>query len=334
MPTILDVAKRADVSIATVSRVINGDPAVRTRTRRLVETAIAELDYHPNAAARSLRRARTQTLGVVIRDLANPIYIDVLHGIEEVARTRGYALFLCDGGDEDAIVNLHLERLYERRVDGLILYSIGDKPPALDRFRADKTPVVAMGPAAAQLDLPGMLVNERPATVAAVRRLLELGHRRIALINKDTPPGRFRYRVEPIRRELADAGAPLNAALVVNVQGGDECQQETARLLTLPRPPTAIIALTHALTPYVLQGIYRGGARIPDDVSLLAYGDSAWAEAHQPPLSVVRVDYTLWGRETAELLFRCIAAPDAPVIRLSLDAELIERRSLGPAHAR
>jgi LacI family transcriptional regulator len=128
MPTIVDVARLADVSIATVSRVINGDAAVRPRTRRVVEEAIARLDYRPNAAARSLRMARSHTLGLVVSDLENPIFIDVVHGIEAVARERGYSLFLCDAANDREAQNAHLERLYERRVDGMILYAIGDPP--------------------------------------------------------------------------------------------------------------------------------------------------------------------------------------------------------------
>jgi LacI family transcriptional regulator len=332
--TILDVAKLADVSIATVSRVLNDDPAVRPRTRRVVLAAIEQLDYHPNAAARSLRLARSQTLGLVMRDLANPIYIEVLHGIEEVVRANGFALFLCDGGDDSAIEDLHLERLYERRVDGVILYSIGEPAPALARFQAQKTPVVAMGPAANRSNIPAVLVNERPATVAAVRRLLELGHTRIALVNKDSPPGRFVYRSEPIRREMADAGLTLDPALVVDAHTGEECRQAMHALLALPDPPTAIVVATHFLTPYVLQGIHAAGLGVPEDISLVAYGDSAWTAAYQPAITVVRVDYETWGRETAALLLRLIVAPEEPIERLTLEAQFIERASLAPAPVR
>jgi DNA-binding LacI/PurR family transcriptional regulator len=329
--TILDVAKLADVSIATVSRVLNGDPAVRLRTRRLVQAAIEQLDYHPNAAARSLRLARSQTLGLVMRDLANPVYIGVLHGIEEVVRAHGFALFLCDGGDDPAVEDLHLEQLFQRRVDGVILYSIGDPSPALARFEARNTPVVAMGPAANRSNIPAVLVNERAATVAAVQRLLALGHTRIALVNKDSPPGRFWYRSEPIRREMAEAGLTFDPSLIVDARTGEECRQATHALLARPDPPTAIIVATHFLTPYVLQSIQEKGLRLPHDLSLIAYGDSAWTAAYQPPITVVHTDYEAWGRETAALLLHLIHAPHEPFERLTLEAQFIERATLAPA---
>jgi LacI family transcriptional regulator len=329
MTTILDVARLADVSIATVSRVINGDPAVRPTTRRLVEEAIAQLDYRPNAAARSLRLARSHTLGLIVSDLANPIYMEVVHGIESVARAHGYSLFLCDGSNDPEVENIHLERLYERRVDGVILYPAGDLPPAVARFKESKSPVVAMGPAAVRCDLPGVIVNERPATVAAIQRLLALGHRRIGVINRDVPPGRFRFRTNPIRQELEAAGI-AGQPTVVDATTEEHCRDLTRALLAGPDRPTALVVLTHLLTPHVLQAVYDAGLRIPDDVSVVAYGDSAWATAHRPPLAVVRIDYRAWGRETAEVLLRRIVAPDEKSPKTVRGAQFIERASIGP----
>ena len=330
MTTILDVARRADVSIATVSRVINDDPAVRPSTRRTVEAAIAELDYRPNAAARSLRLARSSTLGLIVSDLANPIYMEVVHGIESVARAHGYSLFLCDGSNDPEAENLHLERLYERRVDGVILYSVGRQPPAVAHFKASKTPVVAMGPSAHRCDLPGVIIDEPTATVAAIQRLLELGHQRIGVINRDVPPGRYRYRTNPIGQQLAAAGFP-DQPFVVDATTEEHCRELTRSLLCQSKPPTALIVLTHSLTPHVLHAIYDAGLCIPDDISVIAYGDSAWATVNRPPLSVVSIDYQAWGRETADLLLRCIVAPDEEPPKTIRAAQFIERQSIGPA---
>jgi LacI family transcriptional regulator len=330
MPTILDVARLADVSIATVSRVMNGDPAVRPATRRSVQNAISELNYRPNAAARSLRLSRSQTLGLVVPDLSNPIFSDVVHGIEPVARARGYSLFLCDTGNDPEAESMHLERLYERRVDGVIFYAIGKAPPALNRFLDTTTPVVAMGPAAFECTLSGVLVNERTATVAAVRRLIELGHTRIGMIHRDTPPGRYLYRTWVIRKEMIAAGVPWVRRMLVNADTGDQAREQTTALIR-DQGATAIVALSYPYAPYVLQAVYDIGLRIPEDVSVLAYGDSAWAIAHRPPISAVRIDYQAWGRETAELLLRRIEAPLAKPRKIRREAQFIERASLGAA---
>lgn len=329
--TILDVAKLADVSIATVSRVINGDAAVRPRTRRLVEEAITTLDYRPNAAARSLRLARSQTLGLLITDLGNPVYIDVVHGIEDVARAHGYALFLCDAANDAEVANVHLERLYERRVDGLIVYLALEQPPALSLFRDSSRPVVAMGPRAARSGFPAVLVGEIEATVEAIRRVIALGHRRVAIVLRDVPAGRFRYRTEPVRRELEAAGIAWDAGLVLTADDGEACRAVVGAALARPNRPTALIVGTHSYTPWALQAVNQAGLRIPDDLSVLAYGDSAWAAAYQPPLTVVHIDYARWGREAATLLMQIMEPPSVTPPTLTLRAEVIERGSLGPA---
>jgi LacI family transcriptional regulator len=329
--TILDVARLAEVSIATVSRVINGEAAVRPQTRRLVEVAIEQLDYRPNAAARSLRLSRSRTLGLIVTDVGNPVFAQIVNGIESVAREHDYSLFLCNTGNEPDAENRHLERLYERRVDGVILYSInGCKGDALGRFLAAKSPVVAMGPAAFRGDVPGVLVREKAATEAALRRLLALGHTRIAMIDRDTPRGRFVFRTRAVRQVLAAAGIPWDSSLLVHAEGAEDCRANAAALLTRPDRPTAVLIYAMEHTPFVLQSVYDAGLRIPDDVSIVAYGDSPWACAHRPPLSVVRVDYNAWGRESAELLLRRIDAPEEAPPRIARNSEFIDRESLAP----
>ncbi|MGH2587614.1 MAG: LacI family DNA-binding transcriptional regulator, partial [Dehalococcoidia bacterium] len=211
----------------------------------------------------------------------------------------------------------------------VILYAIGRPPPALSRFRAANSPVVAMGPSAFCRGLPGVLVSERGATIAAMRRLIDLGHRRIAFINYDTPPGRYAYRTRAIRRELtAEDGPGWNPELLVNVNTVEECRARLAALLGQPNRPTALVVLTTPFIPYVLQSIYEAGLRVPEDISVLVYGDSPWAAAHRPPLSVVAVDYYEWGRETAELLLRQIEAPNETPPRFTRESQFIERASL------
>jgi LacI family transcriptional regulator len=244
--TILDVARLAEVSIATVSRVINGDAAVRPHTRQQVEEAIEQLDYRPNAAARSLRLSRSQTIGLIVTDLANPVFTQIVNGIESVARAHDYSLFLCDTGNDPDAENRHLERLYERRVDGVILYSInGCKGDALGRFLASKSPVVAMGPSAFRGDLPGVLVREREATEAAVQRLLDLGHTRIAMIDRDTPRGRFAYRTRAIRQVFASSTIAWDSSLLVHAEEADDCRRKVTALLALPRSPHRRRRLRH-----------------------------------------------------------------------------------------
>jgi LacI family transcriptional regulator len=162
-----------------------------------------------------------------------------------------------------------------------------------------------------------------------IRRLIGLGHARIGVINRDVPPGRYRYRTDPICRELATAGF-LDQPIVIDAFSEEHCRELTRSLLTQAMPPTALVVLTHSLTPHVLQAIYEAGMQIPRDVSVIAYGDSAWATVNRPPLSVIRIDYQAWGRETAEVLLRRINAPDDDTPKTNRAAQFIERESTGP----
>jgi LacI family transcriptional regulator len=178
-----------------------------------------------------------------------------------------------------------------------------------------------------------VLVNERPVTEAALRLLLDHGHRRIALVGPPSAGDRLRFRAAPIARVLAEAGAPLDDALVLTVPPDEASVEAVGALLALERRPTAIVALTHQHTPFVLQAVAAAGLTISGDVSLLVYGDSSWAAAMNPPLTVVRVDYESWGREAARLLMQRIDQPGAPVHRIVLDAHLVIRSSVGPVPA-
>lgn len=154
------------------------------------------------------------------------------------------------------------------------------------------------------------------------------------MIDRDTPRGRFAYRTRSIRAVLAAGGIPWDRSLLVHADGEEDCRSKAAALLHRPDRPTAVVVYAMDHTPSLLHAIEDAGLRVPDDVSLLAYGDSPWASVLRPPLSVVRQDYNAWGRESAELLFQRIHAPEdaAPVVTRA--ATFIDRASLAPPPVR
>lgn len=336
MPTIHDVARSANVSIATVSRVVNGDRSVHPALRRAVEEAVRASGYRPNAAARSLRRARAGAIGVVVSELANPVFNAIVHGISRAAADRELSLFLCDSDESYAAQGAHLEQLHQRRVDGVITYPLGDVAAQVQPLRDDGIPVVVIGQRIPGGSPPELVVDEDDASCAALQLLLGLGHRRIALLVRGGSDRSSRAagnvmaaRIAVYRRAHAKRGLPVDESLVVRTRGGAAAQTAVAALLQRPDPPTAIIVGIHTDAPEALLAIRQTGLRVPQDISLISYGDSRWAEVFEPPITVVRSDYAVFGRRAAELLF---AVADGSTVELTQHhpAELVVRGSCAP----
>lgn len=325
MVSIVDVARHADVSAKTVSRVINNDASVRPRTRRLVEQAIAELGYIPNAAARSLRNSRTNTIGFVVPDLGNPAYDDFVTGIERVVREHNYSLLLCDSQGRAEIQAANLRRLFERRVEGLLFHPIAESCPELEVFVRAQVPVVVMTSVPFLSGVPQLYINQQAGLHEAVEYLRDLGHTRIAFIGSRFPPASF--RTEGFRKSLLALGLPHDPSLVALVASRDELSRTVTNMLTRSDRPTAVIAGIHTLAPYLLGTIYAAGMEIPRDISFITMGDSPWARFYRPPLTVTSTDRTERGRMAAEYLFLRLAGVIDEGLLREMKSKLVIRES-------
>jgi LacI family transcriptional regulator len=333
--TIRDVAREANVSIGTVSRVVNGHTSVHPDIRRQVEGAIRRLNYRPHAAARDLRRGRTGTIGVVISDLANPIFASTVQGIERVAGERGTSLFLCDCAGFANAQALHLERLHERRVDGVILHPTGPYDAQLAHFTEAGIPVVLIGQRRPTGATAEVVVDEYEASLEAIRLILRLGHRRVCLVLQQFGAAPLlktsaqNDRVAAYEQAHREAAVPMDHSLVVAARDADAVRSAVEALLARSERPTALVSGAHLYTPDLLAAVRAGGLTIPDDLSFISHGDSPWARVHQPPLTVIRTDYPEYGRRAAELLFAVIdGRPIGGPLRQR--AELVVRGSCAP----
>jgi LacI family transcriptional regulator len=333
--TIRDVAREANVSIGTVSRVVNGHASVHPQIRQEVERAIRQLGYRPNAGARDLRRGRTGTIGVVISDLSNPIFTPSVQGIERVAGARGTSLFLCDSAGFANAQALHLERLHERRVDGVILHPTGSYQAQLAQFADAGIPVVLIGQRRPTGAAAEVVVDEYDASLDAVRLLLRLGHRRIGLVLQQFGAAPFLQtsaqndRVAAYRQAHDAAGVAVDDSLIVAAPDAAVAQSSVEALLSQSSRPSALLCGAHPYAPDLLAAVRDAGLTIPDDLSFISYGDSPWARVYHPPLTVIRTDYPEYGRRAAELLFAIIdGRPTAGPLRQR--SELVVRGSCAP----
>jgi LacI family transcriptional regulator len=332
--TIKDVARASGVSSMTVSRVINESQKVRPETRRRVEQAIAELGYVPSRLARGLSRQRTGTLAVIVPDVANPFFTQVVRAAEEVARRGGYGVILCDTRADLSVERDVVEELIAHRVEGIVIAPVSDLSAAhlrrLDEFRV---PCVLV-----DRTLPGV---ERDAVVgdsfAGARRLVEhligLGHRRIGLIVESDEVSTARDRRRGYEAALTAAGIALDPSLVVETAvdpaGGGEGMR---RLLELGQRPTAVFTVNNLVALGAIEAVRGAGLEVPDDVALVCFDDIEYASRLYPFLTVLEQPAQTFGTVATQLLLERIQGR-GPARRhvVVLPGEFVVRKSCGAA---
>ena len=303
--SIKEVAQHAGVSLGTVSNVLNRPEMVAEATRRRVLDAIAELGYVRNDSARQLRAGRSRTIAIVVLDVANPFFTDVVRGAEQVIEAAGSMLVVCNSGENAAREDRHLELLEEQRVGGILITPVADdRQPVLKRLIDRGIPVVLVDRGAGTANRCSVAVDDELGGRLAVDHLLERGHRRIAYVGG--PFGIAQVADRHAGASAAVAGIP-DADLIVaetpnlTVASGRDAAR---RLVTRPmgKRPTAIFCANDLLALGVLQEVTTRGLRVPDDMAIVGYDDIEFAGAAAVPLSSVRQPREQLGRTAAELL--------------------------------
>ena len=325
-PTMRDVAQRAGVSLKTVSRVVNGEDGVRPDTTEKVNAAISALGFRRNDIARALRGGkRTRSLGLVIKDVANPFYSLIARGVEEVARTNDL-LVISGCSDEDPERERHLIRsLCERRVDGLLVVPSGSDHRYLISEINMGTPAVFIDrPPEDALKADVVLIDNAGGAHAAVTHLIEHGHRRIACLVD--LPGIFtaRERRRGYDEALREHDVPVDESLIrVGQHDVAGAESAMAELLALGDPPTAVFTGNNRLTVGALRAIQAAGA----GTALVGFDDLELADMLATPVTVVAHYPAEMGRRAAGLLCRRMAGEELPPQRVVLPTHLIVRGS-------
>jgi LacI family transcriptional regulator len=325
MATIYDVAKRAEVSIATVSAVLNRTAYVSPELTKRVKQAVEEMDYTINHLAHSLQTRVTRTIGMLIPDVANPdpFYGQVVRGAEDVFRKKGYLLFLGHTYNQVEEQSRYLSAFRSRLVDGILLFQAPGEDSELDRVVKAKKAVVFVGriPKGLQADI--VATDILHGTQLAVKHLLQKGHSRIGLVTVAASMSVASLRLEGWRATLRRHGLPVDEQYVV----GGELSSEAGRiaalnLLDLPQPPTAIIADNLVVATGIVRGLQERKRRIPEDVELVSSDDAEWLDVFRPAITtIVQPSYEL-GIQSAELLLKRIRHPQRAYQKILLKPEL------------
>jgi LacI family transcriptional regulator len=332
MSTIREVAKKAGVSYATVSHVINNTRFVSPETRSRVQLAMTELNYRPNAVARSLRSGRTNTIGMILPDSSNPYFAEIGRAIEEEAFHSGYSIILCNMELDPAKENLYIEVLLKKQVDGIIFVATGDQLPLLDLLKEQEIPAVMIDRDLPDVAVDTIITDNQQGGYQATRHLLELGHRRIACI---TGPSSRIYpsggRITGYRQALEDAGVDYDESIVCL---GDYHPRSgmviTENLLKDLQRPTAIFACNDLMALGAIRAAKKAGLRIPEDLSIVGFDNIDLANFINPPLTTISQEQACLGVWATQALVRRITGKNLPYLKEKLPTRLIERESTAP----
>lgn len=324
-PTIKDVARRARVSVATVSNALNNPSLVADETLRRVTHAIVELGYVRNHPARQLRSGDSTTVGLIAPHL-DTFFADVARGVEDVAIRNGCVVVVCNSGAQLDRQEVYLRLLAEQRVRGIVISPVQEHSGFLRRLARDATPIVALGGSAAHGFRRAVGGDFRRDAELAVDHLLDLGHERVALVSGPPDLESSVAREQGVEAALRVRGlVPEDVLVSVRVPEFTPAAGERAlgRLLEADRPPSAIFAVSDLMAIGIVHAALRAGRRVPQELAVVAAGDARIGALAAVPLTTIHYPPYAIGRAAGQLLFDGGAGPRD----VKFDPELVVRES-------
>lgn len=327
--SITDVAKLAEVSTATVSRVINEIGNVKPALRDRVLGAIEELGYEPSGIARNMRNQSKRTIGLVISDIQNPFFTDMVRAIEESAYEQKYTVLLGSSANKVKREQLYLNLLAQERVAGVVIVPL-DSDPAHFKFRRN-LPMVFLDRLVEGVDADAVLLDNNRGGAMGAEHLIGHGHRRIGLVAAPAAQGAVDERQEGFCNALARAGIDQDPKLI---QWGNDVKEAggynaTMQLLAAKPRPTALFAVNNVRTLGMLRAIHDSGLRVPEDISLIGFDDSPWLSLLSPPLTTISQPIYEMANEAVRLLMRRIESEgEPPQVVARMSPTLIKRESV------
>lgn len=330
-----DVAKRAGVSVTTVSHVINQTRPVSDELRGRVLAAMEELGYQPNTLARSLRRGETHTIGIIVPDSANPFFAEVARGIEDTSFEHGYSVILCNTDNDLDKESLYTNVLVKKQVDGILFVAAGLSAENIQALQGREMPLVIVDRQVPGVEVDSVLTDNTRGGWQATLHLIEFGHRRIGCIVGPSDLTPSAARVTGYRQALGESGIPYDEALIVKGDFQYESGYEAAHmLLTKDDPPTAIFACNDLMAVGALSNALEKGLEIPADLSVVGFDDVRPALYANPPITTVKQPKYEIGVLATRMLLERMRDPATPPRTRILDTHLVIRRSTAPLEER
>jgi LacI family kdg operon repressor len=333
--TIAEVAKKAGVSKSTISRYLNGlYDHMGADTRERISQVIAELDYRPNALARSLKQKRTYTVGAIVANILNPFSTSIIRGIEDTLKDAGFNLILCNADDDPAKERDYITMLADKQIDGLIINTTGCNNELIAQVNR-QTPVVLIDRKVPEIRIDTVTVDSAKGVRLAIGHMVSLGHARIAMFTLpyDHVSPRLE-RVQAYQAALAGHGLPFREEWLV--QTGSEETAIAAKLQAImagsnESKPTGIFCANNLITMSVIKVLKKLGLSVPADVAVLGFDDWDWAELIEPPVTVIAQPVYEMGNKAAGLLIKRLTAgrTQKKPAMIMFEPALIKRKSCG-----
>ncbi len=334
MSTIGDVAKRAGVSTMTVSRVINNSGYISSETRERVEKAIAELGYVPNALARSLRFKQTKTIGLIITDITNPFFTTVARGVEDTASEHGFSVIFCNTDESQAEESEYLTLMVQKQVDGIILVPAHSSRESAVYLQDHKVPFVVLDRRIAGMELDTVRCDSEIGGYQLTRHLIDLGHRRIAMLSGPQAVSTSADRLAGYRHAMEEAG--LERAEYFGSLTNADGYRMAREALAVPQRPTAFFAANNLVAIGAIRALLEKGLHVPQDLSVVSFDDLPETMIFDPFLTVVAQPAYEMGQQATRLLLNRLSGTDTAAPReILLPTQMIKRGSSSapPGHS-
>ncbi|MDR6293429.1 MULTISPECIES: LacI family DNA-binding transcriptional regulator [Inquilinus] len=325
--TIREVASRAGVSLGTASNVFNDKTSVAAESRQRVLDAAEALGYRPNSLAAGLRRQRTRTIGLVVPDVLNIVFNELVEHLENLALSQAYEVIIVTSREDPEREHERVRALLSRRVDGLIIIPTRDWSATEREMRHHRIPVVVLDRVAAKDHFPSVASDNAAATRAGTDYLLGLGHRDLAFVINSTRLWNSAARVDGFLAAMRDAGLQDRARVLLPGMTEEETRAGVLPVLAGPDRPTAIFTGSNVATLGVLRAVQDAGLAIPQDLSLLAFDDFAWLTVLRPFVSAIRQPTEALAGHAWRILTAGFEAPDRAAEHIRLPAPLIARET-------
>ena len=329
--TIKDVAQLADVSIATVSKVLNNHPHVSQAATARVLDAVKKLDYRPNTMARSLKKDHAPTIGLLTDDIEGVFTMSLMRGVEEVAREQGLSVFLCNSYGDSRIEGEHLNTLLAHQVAGVILmsgYRVHERGGPVRPLGT--VPTVFLYQYTQALPIHSVIPDDVQGGQMGAQHLIACGKRRIAMISGPLDYEAVHQRLEGYQYALREAGLPFDPGIVRNGKWNEQSGYDLAReLMALPHPPDALFCTSDRIAVGALETLKELNLSVPDDVAILGFDNRPSSAYQRPPLSTVALPFSQMGILACEILGKMIRNEneyEEPAIH-RVPCHLVERES-------
>jgi len=326
MANIQQVAKQAGVSVATVSRVLNGQNTVSSKTRIKVEEAIHKLNYEPSMLGRNLRNSESRIILILIPTISNPFYLDIIKGIENIAISQNYNILLCETDSNPEKENIYFDLVRKKMADGIISMDPAVNVDTLKKL-AENHAIIQCSEYGEDSGIPYVTIDNEDASYRAVKHLIKLGHTKIALMNSDEKYLYARQRKKGYQKALEEHGITVMDEYIIHTQhlGFEYGQQAMKKILNIEDRPTAVFAVSDLLAIGALKEINSNGLHVPNDIAVVGFDKIDFSNMTNPTLTTIAQPMHKMGTIAAKMLIDQIKGEK--VESIILDHELVIRES-------